>query len=68
MNVAQELQIRGFIRNMPNGSIYIEAEGATINMELFVSWCEQGPAWSKVEGVVLNDIPVMNYKEFLIKH
>lgn len=68
MNMAKDLNIKGFIRNMPNGSIYIEAEGTSLNMDLFVSWCAEGPTRSNVEGVEVNEIPLMNYKNFLIKY
>ena len=48
---AEELQIIGFARNEPNGSVYIEAEGEKENLEKFLNWCHKGPLFATVEKV-----------------
>ncbi|MBN2611474.1 MAG: acylphosphatase [Bacteroidales bacterium] len=49
--VAESLGITGFVRNLYDGSVYIEAEGSETNMENFLAWCHQGPPHAVVENV-----------------
>lgn len=68
-NAATEARIRGitgFVRNMPDGSVYIEAEGMRDQLERFVKWCRKGPALSSVESVKTESCPPVNYNEFRI--
>ncbi len=48
---ADKLDINGFARNDPDGSVYIEAEGEKENLEKFLAWCQTGPEIAKVEKV-----------------
>lgn len=45
---ALELNLNGFVRNKPNGSVYIEAEGEANKINEFIDWCQQGPEWARV--------------------
>jgi|GEM_PF-335438 len=42
---AQELRIKGIIKNLPDGKVYIEAEGDPQNIEIFLEKCREGPPW-----------------------
>lgn len=46
--VAQELSLHGFVRNEPDGSVYIEVEGEKGVLEELVEKCFQGPPQSQV--------------------
>ena len=35
--------ITGFVKNKPDGSVYIEAEGSRNQLDEFVEWCKKGP-------------------------
>jgi acylphosphatase len=59
--VAQKFNINGLVKNMMDGSVYIEASGDDLEIEQFVAWCHQGPKWAYVEKV---DINTMNDKEY----
>ena len=50
-NIAKAYGIKGFVRNEPDGSVYIEAEGEEENMNRFIIWCRKGPAMSYVTDV-----------------
>jgi acylphosphatase len=52
---ARYMGIKGFVKNMSNGSVYIEAEGENDTMALFVRWCRQGPPYGSVEEVKTED-------------
>jgi acylphosphatase len=59
--------IRGFIRNQPNGDVYIEAEGPRISVEEFIAWCKQGPPRARVDFVDITEGEVRGYGEFLVR-
>ncbi|MCK5029050.1 MAG: acylphosphatase [Bacteroidales bacterium] len=64
---ANEIGIYGFVKNRTDGSVYIEADGETEILELFILWLKGGPSWSRVDEVKVNDIPFNNYKCFVVK-
>ncbi len=64
---AVELELKGFVQNKPDGSVYIEAEGEEENLEQFILWCNDGPAWARVSEVQSQETPFIGYKEFDIK-
>lgn len=49
---ARYLGIKGYAKNMSDGSVFIEAEGEDDAMALFVRWCRQGPPFGRVDEVV----------------
>lgn len=64
---ADELGIKGFVRNDPDGSVYIEAEGDEKFLENFLEWCKIGPDSAKIEKVYAEEAELKNFKEFTIK-
>jgi acylphosphatase len=46
---AQKLGIQGFVRNEPDGSVYIEASGQKADLQVFIDKCKKGPIWGAVE-------------------
>jgi acylphosphatase len=64
---AQELNITGHVRNRPDGSVYIEAAGESENVEMFINWCKDGPAWAHVSKLEKQEIPVFDADDFRIK-
>lgn len=68
-NAAKEARnhgITGFVKNLSNGEVYIEAEGRGSDLNSFVEWCRKGPAFGSVESVTVNSYPPVNYDEFRI--
>lgn len=64
---AKELQIKGYVKNLPDGSVYIEAEGEIENLEVFMNWCELGPSWARVSKLTHQYVPPTDYSNFQIK-
>ena len=65
---AKNLGITGSVRNLPDGSVYIEAEGAEMQLKIFTDWCRRGPDFSSVESVEIESFPAVNFTEFRIEH
>jgi acylphosphatase len=66
-SMAHMTGIRGFIRNLPNGDVYIEAEGESQQIEEFIRWCRQGPPRSIIKFVDIYDAEVVGFEEFAVR-
>ena len=64
MSKAYEEGITGLVRNEPDGSLYIEAEGREESINRFVDWCKIGPPGSKVEQCLVNEGDLVAYESF----
>ena len=64
---AHEFNIKGFVTNKPDGSVYIEAEGEDVNVNAFADWCAQGPEWSRVIQLKKSDLPFVGYLKFDVR-
>ena len=63
---ARELGLRGFARNDPDSSVYIEAEGAESALETFADWCAHGPAIANVSRIdIKREETLENYSNFV---
>ncbi|HKY14563.1 MAG TPA: acylphosphatase [Microthrixaceae bacterium] len=48
---ARRLGVSGRARNLADGSVELEAEGAAAAVDAFVDWCRHGPSRARVDGV-----------------
>jgi acylphosphatase len=48
---ARELAVRGFARNLPDGSVEVVAHGSSDAVEKLRQWLHRGPAMARVEAV-----------------
>jgi acylphosphatase len=53
--------------NLPDGSVYIEAEGPEYNVNQFIGWCRNGPSHAHVDKLEISDGEVKNFKGFDIR-
>ena len=49
--VADQLGVKGFVRNQDDGSVYIEAEGDDFALDSFLEFCQEGPDRAEVEDI-----------------
>jgi acylphosphatase len=64
---AAEFGIMGYVKNESDGSVYIEAEGESGNLDEFTSWCYRGPDWARVDEVKINEEPLQDYTSFSVR-
>ncbi len=64
---AAEHNIKGWVQNKPDGSVYIEAEGNETDLLTFIDWCNMGTQWSRVTRVEKQFIPPQGYNKFQIR-
>jgi acylphosphatase len=63
---ALELGLRGWVKNMDNGNVEIEAEGLVEALEKLISWCAEGPKNAIVSEVDSEEITPKGHKDFRI--
>lgn len=64
---AQRLGLKGFVKNEPDGSVYIEAEGDDAVLDALVAWCRQGPPAARVSNVEIHEGTWKGFTEFAVK-
>ena len=65
---AIELDIKGFARNLDDGSVEIVAQAEKDNLDLFVEWCKHGPQAAEVKEVLQKQLGSSSkYDTFSIK-
>lgn len=63
---AEALKITGLVRNEPDGSVYIEAEGEEEDLRHFIPWCRQGPPRAVVEKCDAREGALKSFSRFVI--
>jgi acylphosphatase len=48
---ATRLGLAGWVRNLPDGSVEVVAEGRRAEVERLVAWCRRGPPAARVEDL-----------------
>ncbi len=65
--IAEKLGIKGYVKNMPDGSVEVYGEGTKEMIESFVKELEKGPFLAVVDKVEVKwDSPLKSYDEFVI--
>ncbi|WP_028295928.1 acylphosphatase [Olivibacter sitiensis] len=64
--VADVMKIRGTVKNLPNGSVQIEAEGNPLDLESFLEWCHEGPEDAQVTQVEVKEGELRHHKNFVV--
>jgi acylphosphatase len=64
---ALNLELSGWVRNLPDGSVEAQAEGLEKSLQLFESLLNQGPSWSRVTECRVRAVPLKNFTGFKIK-
>jgi len=65
---AQKLGIVGFVRNEPDGSVYIEAEGNAEILDKLEEWCHIGSENSVVSNVIVTNGELKHFDDFCIEY
>jgi acylphosphatase len=62
--VADQLGVKGFVKNESNGDVSIAAEGDTMSLDMFLDWCKEGPEDAVVTSVDSHEGELKNYRNF----
>jgi len=64
---AKDLNIKGFVQNILERKVLIEATGEENHMNNFIAECRRGPTPARVLDFKLSQIPLKNFDGFEIK-
>lgn len=65
---ALALGLKGYAKNLPDGSVHIEAEGSQEALDVFISWCRNGPPLARVTQVTSAVGKWVGYTTFETRH
>ncbi len=65
---AEELGLKGYVKNEVSNNVYIEAEGSIDILTNFIEWLYEGSPFSRVSEVVYESGELQNYSEFDISY
>ncbi|MGH9463265.1 MAG: acylphosphatase [Vicinamibacteria bacterium] len=66
---ASELNVVGYVRNLPEGHVGVFAQGETEALERYREWLLAGPSFARVEDVSVEDVPVdPNLRDFRVRY
>lgn len=65
---ATELGLGGWVRNRPEGSVELEAEGPPLQLNELRLWCEKGPELARVSSVEVSLKPPTGVDWFEVRH
>jgi acylphosphatase len=62
--VADQLGVRGYVKNAENGDVLIVAEAKSTILDMFLDWCKEGPEHAEVFSVESHEGELKNYRNF----
>jgi acylphosphatase len=65
---AQRLGVRGWVRNRPDRSVEVVAEGPRARVEELLTWCRQGPPRATVTRIAVSDEIPAGERSFRIEY
>ena len=65
---AQDLDLRGWVRNESNGDVSIHAQGLELAINDLIEWCQHGPELARVETVDVHVAEDEDLYSFEIRH
>jgi acylphosphatase len=64
---ALSLKLSGFVKNLADGSVYIEATGEKEALDALRIWCLVGPEKAIVEDIQTKMLPLKEFSSFTIE-
>jgi len=65
-DIADDLGVKGWIRNLPDRNVEIRATATEEALQQFIDWCKQGPPKAKVENVTVEEFVPEDFNSFKI--
>ena len=62
--LAEKLNIKGWIKNTPNGKVEALISGEERDLNDFVNWCRKGPERAEVADVKISKELSIHFEEF----
>ena len=63
-----ELEIRGSVRNLDDGSLEILASATDKEFKVFENWCREGPSHARVDRLEISELDQTGFTDFSIDY
>ena len=63
---ALELYLKGWVRNLPSGTVEVHAEGSQDSLDRLIKWCQKGPPSANVSRCDLDWITPQRMDKFRV--
>ncbi len=67
-NKARELNLKGWVENLPDGSVRTSIQGEETGCGAYIRWCRNGTGYSWVERVEISELEPAEFRGFEIRH
>ena len=64
LDAAVKNNISGNVKNMPDGNVFVDAEGEEEDLQKFIAWCHKGPFWANVTDIEETEEELKAYQGF----
>ena len=65
---ARQLGLAGWVKNRPDGSVELEAEGSPDQVAALVTWCHHGPPAARVDHVAVEELSPLGDRDFDVRY
>jgi acylphosphatase len=66
--MARSLRLKGWVENLPDGSVKLVFKGDPGKCNRFIKWCREGSGYSWVEGINILDMKPEPLDHFEIRY
>lgn len=64
---ADDLGVSGYVKNLPNGDVFIVAQANQHEIDELIEWCKKGPQLAKVTNILLQKHNIQDFEGFAVK-
>lgn len=61
------LGLVGYVKNLPDGSVEMVAQGEKEKLDELAEWVRRGPLLARVDRAEIEEIPVQSFEKFEIR-
>ena len=65
-DIADELGIKGWVKNLPDRNVEITVTATKEILQKFIDWCKQGPPKARVDEVIVEELSTAEFNGFRI--
>ena len=65
---ADTLGVRGYVRNLKDGSVYATAQGRDCALDNLLNWCYRGPKGAYVKNIEKKIVKTKEFSDFKISY
>ena len=65
-DIADELDVKGWIRNLPDKNVEVTATATEDSLQKFMDWCKKGPPKAIVDEVIIHELNLQHFNDFRI--